>query len=202
MLELVPCCRAARAFTCDPPSTGASALERRQGADEASETRARIEAEAGDPEGGEIVLATIGGQLQYHYDLRPLFDAAMWKLIEETGSADLLVEVRVVDAAEAVVTKKFHHLTVTVDDQAVTVRSGARSERRHSSRAAFLEAIRKVPGGSIGGALDGNQAYLDLVVLVNPVQVFDVDPTADDAEVGQRVVFDRRHEARSGFPAH
>ncbi|MBT9556182.1 MAG: hypothetical protein IV100_09145 [Myxococcales bacterium] len=155
-------------------------------------------ADAAEP---AIELHAKGDVLTYTYDLAPIFDAALWKVLEDNGYSEILIQVSVVDAGQAVRLKQHHRLEVTLlGEGKVQLTSGPGRATTYPSREAMLKALRAVPGKPIAATeFSGDQGYLDMLVLVNPVQVFDypAGPRDDGVAVGERTVYDRRAAARS-----
>lgn len=148
-----------------------------------------------------IELHAKGNFLTYTYDLAPIFDAALWKVLEDNGYSEILIQVSVVDAVQAVRLKQHHRLEVTLlRDGQVQLTSGPGRATTFTTRLAMLQALRAVPGKPIAASeFNGDQGYLDMLVLVNPVQVFDYPAGAQEegVAVGERTVYDRRAAARS-----
>ena len=147
-----------------------------------------------------IEMHVVGDQLAYTYDLTPVFDEAMWKVLSENGFSEILIQVNLVDSAEKLRLTQHHQLKVELLDKGqIRLTTGPKQETIYPSRATMLKALRAVRGQPIPAAkFASNDGYLDMLVLVNPVRIFDYpEGGAEGVAVGERVVYDRKIEARS-----
>ncbi len=143
-----------------------------------------------------------GDLLKYTYDLSTVFDRSMWRVLEENGYSEIMVEVRVRDASEKVRHTQYHSFKVELLSRGrVRVMTTRRRGRIYSSRIELLNGLRSVPGTPIPAkSFAGESGHIELVVLVNPVQVYGF-PVADTPLAHRQVIpktyYDRRLEMRS-----
>jgi hypothetical protein len=150
----------------------------------------------------EVELTLANGELNYTYDIRDIFDDALWAVLKKNGYSEITVEVRLLDAVDAVRTTQFHQLKIELlDSGRVRVMTTPRRGRIYKNRAAMVTALGRLPGRPMAaGDFAGTSGHLELVVLVNPVKVYSF-PENDSEMAEQRVVpktyYDRKLELRS-----
>jgi hypothetical protein len=147
-----------------------------------------------------IELRLTGDVYRYTYDLTTVFDDGMWKVLEDNGFSEILIQVNLVDGKDQLRISQHHQLKVDLlAGGAVRLTSGPKQEEVYPSRAAMLKALKAVKGKPIAATeFPSDQGYLDMLVLVNPVKVFDFpDGGTDGVAVGERTVYDRKLEVRS-----
>jgi hypothetical protein len=149
-----------------------------------------------------VELTLANGELNYTYDIRDIFDDALWAVLKKNGYSEITVEVRLLDSAEAVRTTQFHQLKIELlDSGRVRVMTTPRRGRIYKDRAEMVTALGRLPGRPMAaGDFAGTRGHLELVVLVNPVKVYSF-PENGSEMAEQRVVpttyYDRKLELRS-----
>lgn len=149
-----------------------------------------------------VTLRLDGKLLKYTYDLSTVFDPAMWKVLEDNGYSEITVQVRLRDAADKVTLSQYHSLKIELLERGrVRVMTSRRRGRIYKSRHLLLSGLKTVPGTPIAAKdFAGSAGHLELVVLVNPVQVYDFparDAPLAKRQVVPRTYYDRRVEMRS-----
>ena len=140
--------------------------------------------------------------LKFTYDLSGLFDPELWRVLEENEESEITVEVRLLDPKDRVRDTQHHVLKLELlSDGKIRLQTSPRRQQVFPNRAEMLRDISQVRGRPIRSELfSGEEGRLEIVVLVNPVQVYsfpEEDTPLADQRVVPRVVFDRRVELHS-----
>lgn len=168
----------------------------------AGTSRASPPAQAAEaPAAPAVELRMDGKLLRYTYDLTGMFDAQLWEALERNRDNEITIEVRLLDAGDNVRVTQYHRLRIELLEGGRLRVGDAPRSVVYKSRAAMLAALNRVPGKPIRAEeFAGSDGHLEVVVLVNPVQVYsfpDEDAPVAERKVVPQTFFDRKHELRS-----
>jgi len=126
------------------------------------------------PANSEIQLTLKGKQLHYEYDLSGLFDGALWKILDQSPTNEISVDVQLVDGKGVTRVTQHHWFELThMKNRAIQMTSALGQARTFRNRRAMLASFKKVRGATIKeGEFSGDSGYLEIVAMVNPVQVY------------------------------
>lgn len=154
------------------------------------------------PRDRSVELRVEGRYLKYSYDLSGLFDTQLWRVLEDNGYSEITVEVNLRDAQDQVRLTQHHTLKIELlESGKVRVMTSARRGKIYPDREAMIRDLQRVRGKPIRAIeFPSEEGHLELVVLVNPVQVYsfpDEDTPLAERRVVPRTFYDRRVELRS-----
>lgn len=149
-----------------------------------------------------VVAELKGKLLMYHYDLARAFDKNLWRVLEDNGYSEIIVEVRVRDGQDKIQHTQFHTLKIELlASGKVRVMTTQRKGRIYKDRAEMLKDLAHVRGKPIQAKhFSGDEGHLELIVLVNPVKVYafpDQDAPVADKRVVPKTYYDRKMELRT-----